>query len=123
MCRGHAWLNVADWSLRTHEPKDLTQTLAVHMPWSLWHSVRPRCSDIADSPVVGYDGSCSRRADRAVVLVIVSAFAAFGIDVSEPAGVATRVLVIIALIFLASTGVGYAFNTAQGGTCPTICPR
>jgi len=77
------------WSLRTHEPKDLTQTLAVHMPWSLWHS-------------------------WSVVLVIVSAFAAFGIDVSEPAGVATRVLVIIALIFLASTGVGYAFNTAQG---------
>lgn len=77
------------WSLRTHESTDLAQTLTVHLPWSLWHA-------------------------WSVVLVIISAFAAFGLDTSEHAGIATKILVAVALVFLATTGVGYAFHSAQG---------
>lgn len=78
------------WSLRNAPPKSGATAIFVHTPWSLWHA-------------------------WTVVLVIVSGFGAFGRDAAHHhAGIGTRVCVIIALVFLASTSAGYAFNSAKG---------
>jgi len=78
------------WSLRTHPPKNAAQILFVHLPFSLWHA-------------------------WSVVLVIITLFAAFGRDYNQgEAGIWTRILVAIALVFLACTGVGYAFHGDKG---------
>jgi len=77
------------WSLRSHPAGSPAQAFFVHLPWSLWHA-------------------------WSVVLVIISLFAAFGKDTSHHAGVWTKIFVAIALVFLASTSVGYAFNGAKG---------
>jgi len=78
------------WSLRSHKPQGVGQFFCVHLPWSLWHA-------------------------WSLILVIISAFAAFGRDASHHhAGVWTKLLVAVALTFLALTSVGYAFHGEQG---------
>ncbi|MBW0511855.1 hypothetical protein O181_051570 [Austropuccinia psidii MF-1] len=49
-------------------------------------------------------------------LLVLSAFTAFGVDKTDhPAGVITQVLVIIALLGLAATGVGYIYTIHNDG--------
>lgn len=51
----------------------------------------------------------------AVFLVVLTGFTAFSKDKhSHPASLATKVTGVIALVFLASTSVGYAFESQKG---------
>jgi hypothetical protein len=55
------------------------------------------------------------------VLVVVTAFEAFGVNKAHShAGVATKVLVFLALFFLESTSVAYAFSSAEGDLAGAI---
>jgi len=84
------------WSLRTHPPSNVYQTLFVYLPWSLWHA-------------------------WVLVLTVISLFAAFGREYGHHhAGVGTKVCVAIALVFLAATGVGYAFDGAKGDLAGSV---
>jgi hypothetical protein len=74
----------------------LTDGLFIHLPFSLWHA-------------------------WSVVLIVISAFAAFGVSAStHKAGVGTIVFAAIAIVFLASTAVGYAFHSDQGDIAGAI---
>ncbi|PSR73134.1 hypothetical protein PHLCEN_2v10990 [Hermanssonia centrifuga] len=73
-----------------HEPTDTADEIFVHLPFSLYHG-------------------------WTTVLVIVSAFTAFGNNAhTEPAGIWTKVFVFLALFFLEATSVTYAFSSPEG---------
>ncbi|KAN0075444.1 hypothetical protein V8E55_011467 [Tylopilus felleus] len=62
----------------------------VHLPFSLWHG-------------------------WTTVLVILTAFEAFGVNaIEKPAGVWTKVFVFLALFFLEGTAAAYAFTSIEG---------
>ena len=73
-----------------HEPACAWDEVLVHLPFSLWHG-------------------------WATVLVVLSAFTAFGVDASRyHAGIWTKVFVFLALFFLESTATAYAFSSPEG---------
>lgn len=61
----------------------------VHLPFSLYHA-------------------------WALVLVVLSGFEAFGREIHHHAGIGTKVFVFLALLFLETTAVGYAFQSNEG---------
>ncbi|TFY74567.1 hypothetical protein EWM64_g9446 [Hericium alpestre] len=68
----------------------LTDELFVHLPFSLYHGWM-------------------------TVLVVVTAFEAFGVNAyTEKAGVWTKLFVFLALLFLEGCAAAYAFSTAEG---------
>jgi len=78
------------WDLKAkHKAESNWDLIFVHLPFSLWHA-------------------------WSIVLVLLSGFAAFGRTHSHHAGVVTKVLVCLALGFLALTSVGYAFTSTKG---------
>ncbi|KAK9895866.1 hypothetical protein P389DRAFT_170682 [Cystobasidium minutum MCA 4210] len=78
------------WDLKKNRPTDKISAIFVHLPFSLWHAY-------------------------AVFLVVLTGFTAFSKDKhSHPASLATKVVGVIALVFLASTSVGYAFESQKG---------
>jgi len=85
------------WDLKTkHRASGWGDILFIHLPFSLLHAYL-------------------------VFLVVLSAFAAFGVDkTTHKAGIATQVLVILSLVALSSTGVGYAFHSAKGDVAGSI---
>ncbi|KAI0344552.1 hypothetical protein BDW22DRAFT_1327022 [Trametopsis cervina] len=73
-----------------HEPADAADELFVHLPFSLYHG-------------------------WTTVLVILSAFAAFGVNsFTHHAGIWTKVFVFLALFFLEATAATYAFSSPEG---------
>lgn len=73
-----------------HEPSSTADEIFVHLPFSLYHG-------------------------WTTVLVVLSAFTAFGVDAySHHAGIWTKVFVFLALFFLESTTAAYAFSSAEG---------
>jgi hypothetical protein len=73
-----------------HSPKNITDELFVHLPFSLYHG-------------------------WTTVLVILTAFDAFGVNAHDhPAGIWTKVFVFLALFFLEGTAATYAFSTPEG---------
>lgn len=78
------------YTLQTIKPRTLGAKVFIHLPFSLWHA-------------------------WSVVLLVLSLFAAFGKDKASHAGIFTDVFVCIALAFLASTSVGYAFSSGGKG--------
>jgi len=73
-----------------HSAQSLNDELWVHLPFSLWHG-------------------------WTTVLVIVTAFEAFGVDAAlHPAGVWTKVFVFLSLFFLEGTAITYAFSSPEG---------
>jgi len=77
------------YDLKNISSNAITTKLFVHLPFSLWHAF-------------------------SVLLLFISGFAAFGKSTTKHAGIFTDVFVCIALAFLSSTSIGYAFNGAQG---------
>jgi len=74
----------------SHNAKQaLSEEIFVHFPFSLWHG-------------------------WSVVLVFITAFAAFGTPVSQPAGVWTKISVFVALALMEIQAAGYAFSSTQG---------
>lgn len=73
-----------------HEPQNTADEVFVHLPFSLYHG-------------------------WTTVLVILTAFEAFGVDATvEPAGVWTEVFAFLAFFFLEATAATYAFSSAEG---------
>jgi len=73
-----------------HSPSNRLDELFVHLPFSLYHG-------------------------WTTILVILTAFEAFGTDASkEPAGVWTKVFVFLGLFFFEATAAAYAFSSAEG---------
>lgn len=84
------------WDLVASIHKTKTELLLVHLPFSLLHAYL-------------------------VFLLFLSAFTAFGVDKADhEAGVITQTLVILALIALAMTGVGYTMHSEQGDVAGAI---
>lgn len=90
------------WDLRTKHLESSVNgsnwpdVLFIHLPFSLLHAYL-------------------------VFLLVLSAFTAFGVDKSHHhAGVATKVLVCLALAFLALTAWGYAFNGEKGDVAGAV---
>lgn len=78
------------WDLRSASIQSKVELLFVRLPFSLLHAYL-------------------------VFLLVLNAFTAFGVDKSDhPAGIVTKVLVDIALICLAFTAIGYAFESDKG---------
>jgi len=79
------------WELKVrHPPKTNSAAIFVHLPFSLWHAY-------------------------SVFLVVLTAFTAFSKDKhSQHATIAPKVVGILALVFLASTSVSYAFHSRKG---------
>ncbi|CAH7688301.1 hypothetical protein PPACK8108_LOCUS23246 [Phakopsora pachyrhizi] len=78
------------WDLKSSDLKSKAELIFVHLPFSLLHAYL-------------------------VFLLVLSAFTAFGVDKAEhTAGIITQILVSIALVALALTGMGYAFHSDQG---------
>merc|ERR1712093_269398 len=79
------------FSMESGPPSSTTATTfsASSLPSSLWHAY-------------------------AVFLVVLTGFTAFSKDTSHHATLATKVVACIALVFLASTAVGYAFHSSRG---------
>jgi len=78
------------WDMKNRfPPKNTTSAIFVSLPFSLWHAY-------------------------AVFLVVLTGFTAFSKDTSHHATLATKVVACIALVFLASTAVGYAFHSSRG---------
>ncbi len=68
----------------------------IHLPFSLYHG-------------------------WALVLVVITAFEAFGVNALEYApGIGTKVFVFLALFFLESTSVAYAFSSEEGDLAGAI---
>jgi hypothetical protein len=68
----------------------------VHLPFSLYHG-------------------------WTTVLVVVTAFEAFGVNALEkPAGIATEVFAFLAFFFLESTSVAYAYSSPEGDIAGAI---
>jgi hypothetical protein len=81
---------------KSHAPESLGDEVLVHLPFSLYHG-------------------------WTTVLVVVTGFEAFGVDAYEHrAGIATKVLVFLALFFLESTSVAYAFSSPEGDLAGAI---
>lgn len=76
---------------RDHTARDgWASELFVHLPFSLYHG-------------------------WTVVLIVIAAFQAFGVDANKHApGVWTKIFVFLAFVFLESTAAGYAFATSAG---------
>lgn len=73
-----------------HAPANAGDEVLVHLPFSLYHG-------------------------WTTVLVIITAFEAFGVNaLFEPAGVWTKVFVFLALFFLEATATTYAFSSPEG---------
>jgi len=73
-----------------HLAESLGDELFIHLPFSLWHG-------------------------WTTVLVVVTAFQAFGVDaMTHSAGVWTKVFVFLALFFLEGTAATYSFSSAEG---------
>ncbi|KAI0930550.1 hypothetical protein AcW1_009212 [Taiwanofungus camphoratus] len=73
-----------------HEPQSTADEVFVHLPFSLYHG-------------------------WTTVLVILTAFEAFGVNAaSERAGVWTKVFVFLGLFFLEATAATYAFSSPEG---------
>ncbi|KAG6379211.1 hypothetical protein JVT61DRAFT_11659 [Boletus reticuloceps] len=72
-----------------HVPSGTGDEIFVHLPFSLWHG-------------------------WTTVLVVLTAFEAFGNSLAEPAGVWTKVFVFLALFFLEGTAAAYAFSSIEG---------
>jgi len=79
-----------------HASENLNDELWVHLPFSLWHG-------------------------WTTVLVILTAFEAFGVDAAaHPAGIFTKVLVFLGLLFLESTSAAYAFSSPEGDLAASL---
>jgi len=75
---------------KNHSPESIGDELFVHLPFSMWHG-------------------------WTTVLVLLTAFDAFGVDAStHRAGVWTKVFVFLGLLFLEATATAYAFSSAEG---------
>jgi len=75
---------------KSHAPENTGDELFVHLPFSLYHG-------------------------WTTVLVVVTAFEAFGVDaLQKPAGVPTKVFAFLAFFFLESTAVAYAYSSPEG---------
>jgi len=75
---------------KNHSPESTGDELFVHLPFSMWHG-------------------------WATVLVVLTAFEAFGVDASKHhAGVWTKVFVFLALFFLEATSTAYALSCSEG---------
>jgi hypothetical protein len=76
---------------KNHSPESLGDELFVHLPFSMWHG-------------------------WATVIVLLTAFEAFGVDASQHPhpGVWTKVFVFLALFFLEATATAYAFSSIDG---------
>jgi len=72
-----------------HLAESLADEIFVHLPFSLYHG-------------------------WTTVLVVITAFQAFGISASHHAGVWTKVFVFLALFFLEGTAATYSFSSAEG---------
>ncbi|KAJ3490918.1 hypothetical protein NLI96_g1077 [Meripilus lineatus] len=73
-----------------HEPQSVADEVFIHLPFSLYHG-------------------------WTTVLVVLTAFEAFGNDALEKrAGVWTKVFVFLALFFLEATAAAYAFSSTEG---------
>lgn len=72
------------WTLTPHP-----RLVWVHLPLGLWHG-------------------------WTTVLVFVTAFEAFGTSTLNHDGIATKILVFLALFFLESTSAAYSFGNADG---------
>ncbi|EFP75631.1 uncharacterized protein PGTG_00962 [Puccinia graminis f. sp. tritici CRL 75-36-700-3] len=84
------------WDLVASSLRSKTELILVHLPFSLLHAYL-------------------------VFLLVLSAFTAFGVDRADhKAGPITQALVIIALLLLASTGVGYTIHSDQGDVAGAI---
>jgi len=85
------------WVVRKdHRGDILADELFIHLPFSLYHG-------------------------WALVLVVITAFEAFGTNALEHApGVGTKVFVFLALFFLESTSVAYAFSSEEGDLAGAI---
>src|ERR1700753_3943316 len=71
-------------------------TVWIHLPFSLYHGFT-------------------------TVLIILSAFEAFGVNaLVHPAGVWTKLFVFIGLFFLEATSAAYAFSSAEGDIAGSI---
>lgn len=75
--------------IRVNHRATLPDELFIHLPFSLYHA-------------------------WALVLVVLSGFDAFGRDISHHAGVGTKVFVFLALLFLETSAVGYAWSSREG---------
>ena len=73
-----------------HEPSSTADEIFVHLPFSLYHG-------------------------WTVVLIVLSAFSAFGVNAStHHAGVWTKVFVFLGFFFLESTATAYAWSSPEG---------
>jgi hypothetical protein len=79
-----------------HVASSLCEELFVHLPFSLYHG-------------------------WTTVLVVLTAFEAFGVDAAKHApGVWTKIFVFLALLFLEATAAGYAFSSKEGDLFASI---
>jgi hypothetical protein len=73
-----------------HAPAVVADEVFIHLPFSLYHG-------------------------WTTVLVVLTAFEAFGVDANKfPPRIWTKVFVFLGLLFLESTTAGYAFSTKEG---------
>jgi len=81
---------------KNHQRESLSDELFIHLPFSLYHG-------------------------WTTVLVVITAFEAFGVNAhTHRAGIATKVLVFLALFFLESTSVAYALSSPEGDIAGAI---
>jgi len=81
---------------KNHQRENLTDELFIHLPFSLYHG-------------------------WTTVLIIITGFEAFGVNaLHHKAGIATKVLVFLALFFLESTSVAYALSSPEGDLAGAI---
>jgi hypothetical protein len=72
-----------------HSAQDTADELFIHLPFSLYHG-------------------------WTTVLVVLSAFQAFGVSRAHHSGIWTKVFVFLAFFFLEGTAAAYAFSSAEG---------
>lgn len=79
------------WDMKNRfPPKNHLSAIFVSLPFSLWHAY-------------------------SIFLVVLTGFTAFSKDKhTHDAGIATKLIGVIAICFLASTSVGYAFHSSKG---------
>lgn len=79
------------WQLKAkHQPKSGLAAIFVHLPFSLWHAYAVFTMVIAGAQVFGKDA------------------------LHQKAGLATKIAAVVAIAFLTSTSVGYAFHSGRG---------
>lgn len=70
---------------------------------------------MARALLLGTDAGLSLTSAGTIVLVVLSAFAAFGVDAHKHrAGIWTKVFVFLAFVFLETTAAAYAFASREG---------